>query len=106
MLDDVLYAPVNASAWQFGWEEIEYLEKRLRTVNSNYQVGAERRMMSSRIDLPEYRFVLLKWSVHPKNPSLHKREVLLETHDIQQMTSALKMLISVEKESASEEKKR
>jgi hypothetical protein len=100
MLDDVLYAPVNANAWQFGWEEIEYLEKRLRTVNSNYQVGAERRMMGSRIDLPEYRFVLLKWNVHPKNFALHKREVLLETHDINHMASVLKILISVEKESA------
>lgn len=97
MLDDVLYAPVNANAWQFGWEEIEYLKKRLRTVNSNYQVCAERRMMGSRIDLPEYRFVLLKWDIRPEEK---RREVLLETHDIQQMASALKMLISIEKESA------
>ena len=98
MLDDTLYAPVNANAWQFGWEEIEYLEKRLRTVNSNYQVGAERRMLSSRIDLPEYRFVLLKWGVLTRATMTRKREVLLETHDIQQMASALTMLISIEKE--------
>lgn len=105
MLDDVLYAPVNANAWQFGWEELEYLEKKLRKINSNYQVGAERRMFAS-FDLPEYRFVLLKWDAYNHNAMTRTREVLLETHDIQQMASALKMLISIEKESASEEKKR
>jgi len=96
----MLYAPVNANAWQFGWEEIEYLEKRLRLLNANYQVGAQRRMLSSRIDLPEYRFVLLKWGVLTRTTMTRKREVLLETHDIQQMASALTMLISIEKESA------
>jgi hypothetical protein len=98
MLDDTLYAPVNANAWQFGWEEIEYLEKRLRLLNANYQVGAQRRMLSSRIDLPEYRFVLLKWGGLTRTTMTRTREVLLETHDIQQMVSALTMLISIEKE--------
>jgi hypothetical protein len=98
MLNDALYAPVNANAWQFGWEEIEYLEKRLRHLNADYQVGAERRMMGSRIDLPEYRFVLLKWSVLTHTTVTRKREVVLETYDIQQMASTLTMLISIEKE--------
>jgi len=88
----MLYAPVNANAWKFGWEEIEYLEKKLRQFNYNYQVGAERRMFDSQ-DLPEYRFVLLKWE-HRKDGNV--RNVLLETHDIEQMASALKMLISIE----------
>lgn len=88
----MLYAPVNANAWKFGWEEIEYLEKKLRQFNYNYQVGAERRMFDSQ-DLPEYRFVLLKWENHGKG---NKRIVLLETHDIEQMASALKMLVSIE----------
>jgi len=88
----MLYAPVNANAWKFGWEEIEYLEKKLRHFNYNYQVGAERRMFDSQ-DLPEYRFVLLKWE-HRKDGNV--RNVLLETHDIEQMASALKMLISIE----------
>ena len=92
----MLYAKVNANAWKFGWEEIEYLEKMLRRLNPTYQVIAERRMFELQ-DLPEYRFVLLKLGNHP-NPL--KREILLETHDIQQIVSALKMLISIEKESA------
>lgn len=88
----MLYAPVNANAWKFGWEEIEYLEKKLRQFNYHYQVGAERRMFDSQ-DLPEYRFVLLKWENHGDG---NKRNVLLETHDIEQMASALKMLVSIE----------
>jgi len=88
----MLYAPVNANAWKFGWEEIEYLEKKLRQFNYNYQVGAERRMFDSQ-DLPEYRFVLLKWE-HRKDGNV--RNVLLETHDTEQMASALKMLVSIE----------
>ena len=97
MLDDTLYAPVNANAWQFGWEEIEYLEKKLRRLNSSYQVIAERRLFELQ-DHPEYRFVLVKWSALTSTTVTRTREVLLETHDLGQMTSALKMLISVEGE--------
>jgi hypothetical protein len=93
----MLYAPVNANAWQFGWEEIEYLEKKLRRLNANYQVIAERRLFELQ-DHPEYRFVLLKWGVLTRTTVTRTREVLLETHDIQQMVSALTMLISIEKE--------
>jgi hypothetical protein len=98
----MLYAKVNANAWKFGWEEIESLEKMLRRLNPTYQVIAERRMFELQ-HLPEYRFVLLEWVRTSMN---NKGTIVLETHDIQQMVSALKMLISIEKESASEEKKR
>jgi hypothetical protein len=37
--------------------------------------------------------VLLKWENHGDG---NKRIVLLETHDIEQMASALKMLVSIE----------
>jgi hypothetical protein len=89
----MLYAPVNANAWELGWEELEYLEKKLRHFNYNYQVGAERRMFESHVH-PEYRFVLVKFE-HVSG-SAAKRIVLLETHDIEQMASALKMLVSIE----------
>lgn len=92
----MLYVKVNAIAWPLGWEEVEYLEKRLRTVNASYRVMAERRMFALQ-DLPEYRFVLLKWE---RTSMENKGTIVLETHDIQQMASALKMLISIEKESA------
>ncbi len=93
----MLYAPVNADAWQWAWEEVEYLNKVLRHLNANYQVIAERRMFELQ-DHPEYRFVLLKWGLYNHNTMTRKREVLLETHDIDHMASVLKMLISVEKE--------
>lgn len=92
----MLYAPVNANAWKLAWEEVEWLEKKLRRLNFIYQVIAERRMFELQ-DHPEYRFVLLKWS-HDPNTFEKKREVLLETHDIGHMASVLKMLISVEGE--------
>lgn len=88
----MLYAPVNASVWPLGVEEIEYLEKKLRLFDFRYQVGMERRMFESQ-DHPEYRFVLLKWENHGDG---NKRIVVLETHDVEQMASALKMLISIE----------
>ena len=93
----MLYAPVNASAWKWAWEEIEHLEKRLRQLHPNYQVIAERRMFELQ-DHPEYRFVLLKWGVLTHATAARTREVLLETYDLGQMASALKMLISVEGE--------
>ena len=90
----MLYAPVNKRAmWMLAWEELEYLEKELRRTNANYQVSAEQRMFASQ-DLPEYRFVLLKWSVDP-NSLLHKREEVLVTNDVQHMASVMKMLISI-----------
>jgi hypothetical protein len=94
----MLYAPVNKRAmWMLAWEELEYLEKELRRINANYQVSAEQRMFESQ-DLPAHRFVLLKWDVNPKNLE-RKREVVLETHDVQHMASVMKMLLSIEKES-------
>lgn len=98
----MLYAPVNKRAmWMLAWDELEYLEKKLRQTNANYQVSAERRMFESQ-DLPEYRFVLLKWNVYPKNSLLHKREEVLVTDDVQHMASVMKMLISIEEEAQRE----
>jgi hypothetical protein len=97
----MLYAPVNKRAmWKLAWEELEYLEKELRRTNANYQVSAEQRMFASQ-DHPEYRFVLLKWSVDP-NTLLHKRKEVLVTNDVQHMASVMKMLISIEKEAQRE----
>jgi len=93
----MLYAPVNANAWKLAWEEIEWLEKVLRRLHPNYQVIAERRMFELQ-DHPEYRFVLVKWNGIGHNTLPRTREVLLETHDVDHMTSVLKMLISVEGE--------
>jgi hypothetical protein len=89
----MLYVAISdRSAWPLGAEELEYLEKKLRNLNYNYQVGMEARMFSLP-DHPEHRYVLLKWEHYAEG---NKRIVLLETHDIEQMASALKMLISIE----------
>jgi len=96
----MLYAPVNANAWKLAWEEIEWLEKVLRRLQHfgyQYQVIAERRLFELQ-DHPEYRFVLVKWGEYNPTTETRTREVLLETHDVDHMTSVLKMLISVEKE--------
>jgi len=85
-------AALNKAAWPLGAEEIEYLEKKLRHFNYNYQVGLEVRMFSLP-DHPKYRYVLLKWENYGDG---NKRNVLLETHDMEQMASALKMLVSIE----------
>jgi len=89
----MLYAAVtDRGAWPLDVEEIEYLEKKLQRLDPRYQVWMERRMFESQ-DHPEYRFVLLKWENHGDG---NKRIVVLETHDVEQMASALKMLVSIE----------
>ena len=89
----MLYAPVyNKAAWPLRLEELEYLEKKLRRLNFDYQLGVEMRMFASSYR-PQYRYILLKWENHADG---NKRNVLLETHDIEQMASALKMLVSIE----------
>lgn len=94
----MLYAAVtDRGAWPLGAEELEYLEERLRRLNFAYQVGMEMRMLNTAEYAPVYRFVLLKWDVVE---GMKKRNVLLETHDIEQMASALKMLVSIEENEA------
>ena len=91
----MLYAAVNhRSSWPLGVEEIEYLEKRLRQLNFNYQVGLEMRMFNTVEYAPLYRYTLVKFEHVSGDTS--KRIVLLETHDIEQLASALKMLVSIE----------
>ena len=91
----MLYAAVNhRNSWPLGVEEIEYLEKRLRQLNFNYQVGLEMRMFNTVEYAPLYRYVLVKFEHVSGDTS--KRIVLLETHDMEQMASALKMLVSIE----------
>lgn len=90
----MLYAAVtDRSAWPLGVEELEYLEKKLRLFDFRYQMGMEMRMFNTMEYAPVYRYVLLRWENHGDG---NKRIVVLETHDVEQMASALKMLISIE----------
>jgi hypothetical protein len=89
----MLYAAVHDHrAWPLGLEELEYLKKKLKHLNCNYRLDLEVRMFALS-DHPEHRYVLLKWDHYAEG---NKRIVLLETHDMEQMASALKMLVSIE----------
>ena len=91
----MLYAAVNhRNSWPLGVEEIEYLKKKLKHLNYNYRLDLEVRMFALS-DHPEYRYTLVKFE-HMYPGSAPKRIVLLETHDKEQMASALKMLVSIE----------
>lgn len=90
----MLYAAVyDHRAWPLGLEELEYLKKKLKHLNYNYRLDLEVRMFALP-DHPEYRYVLVKFE-HVSG-SAAKRIVLLDTHDKEQMASALKMLVSIE----------
>lgn len=90
----MLYAAVHDHrAWPLGLEELEYLKKKLKQLNYSYQVGLEMRMFALS-DHPEYRYTLVKFE--HVSVTRAKRIVLLETHDMEQMASALKMLVSIE----------
>lgn len=88
----MLYAAVHdRRAWPLGLEELEYLKKKLKHLNYNYRLDLEVRMFALS-DHPLYRYTLVKF----EHGSAPKRIVLLETHDMEQMASALKMLVSIE----------
>ena len=90
----MLYAAVHdRRAWPLGLEEIEYLKQKLKQLNYNYRLDLEMRMFAL-TDHPLYRYTLVKFE-HVSG-SAAKRIVLLETHDMEQMASALKMLVSIE----------
>lgn len=90
----MLYAAVtDRGAWPLGVEELVYLEKKLKRLDPHYQVGMEMRMFNTMEYAPVYRYVLLRWENHGDG---NIRIVVLETHDTEQMASALKMLISIE----------
>lgn len=91
----MLYTAVHDHrAWPLGLEELEYLKKKLKHLNYNYRLDLEVRMFALS-DHPQYRYTLVKFE-HMYPGSAPKRIVLLETHDKEQMASALKMLVSIE----------
>ena len=91
----MLYAAVHdRRAWPLGLEEIEHLKQKLKQLNYNYRLDLEMRMFAL-TNHPEYRYTLVKFE-HMYPGSAPKRIVLLETHDKEQMASALKMLVSIE----------
>jgi hypothetical protein len=79
---------------EFG--KLEWLEKRLKRLNSTYQLLISRRMFDVAY-MEEYQFTVVRWE---GTPMKNKRHLVLETTDLEQMESALFMLINTEEEYA------
>ena len=75
---------------------MEWLEKRLKRLNSTYQLLISRRMFDVAY-MEEYQFTLVRWEGTPRE---NKRHLVLETTDLEQMESALFMLINTEEADA------
>jgi len=78
------------------FEKLEWLGKKLIRLNSNYQLVVSRRMFDVAF-MAEFQFTLVRWE---RTPWENKRIVVLETTDLEQMESALFMLINTEEEDA------
>jgi hypothetical protein len=92
----MLYVPTtNKEHIPLGWEEAEYLFKKLRTLSlgtsTHYQYVWERRMLLSSA-YPEFRVQLVKWTSDIKGG---KREVLAEAYSCAEIVPVLLMLIAV-----------
>jgi hypothetical protein len=80
------------------FEKLEWLERRLKRLHDKYQLIYARRMFDVAC-MEEYQFILISWENDPTVWE-KKRCVLLETTDLEQMESALFMLINTEEEDA------
>lgn len=80
------------------FEKLEWLERRLKRLNPAYQLVISKRMFAL-ANMEEFQFTVAKWD---NDPTLRdkKRYVLLETTDLEQMESALFMLINTEEADA------
>lgn len=101
-LTNVMYAQLARKNYPLGWEELEFLERKLRTLNPNYQVGAEKWVFSTEDGLPRYRYVVLRWA---RDPVTHesRRETLCETEELQHACAVITMLIAVTEDELNKE---
>ena len=78
------------------FDKMEWLGKRLKRFDPNYQLVISKRVFDVAY-MEEFQFTLVRWRQDP-NTWDKKRTVVLETTDLEQMESALLMLINVEEE--------
>lgn len=78
------------------FEKLEWLEKKLKKLNTNYSLLIEKRLFDVAY-MAEFQFALIRWMQDP-NTWEKKRIIVLETTDLEQMESALFMLINTEEE--------
>jgi hypothetical protein len=76
------------------FEKLEWFEKKLKSLDAAYQLVIARRMFDL-AHMAEFQFALVKWV---RTSMEYKRTLVLETTDLEQMESALFMLINVEEE--------
>lgn len=76
------------------FEKLEWLGKKLRSLDATYQLVIARRMFDVAF-MEEFQFALVRWV---RTSMENKRTLVLETTDLEQMESALFMLINVEEE--------
>ena len=91
-----MYAPIERRQLHglpLKFEKLEWLEKKLKKLNPTYQLVVSRRMFDVAY-MEEYQFTVVRWEA----PMKTKRTLVLETTDLEQMESALFMLINVEEE--------
>jgi hypothetical protein len=78
------------------FEKLEWLEKKLKKLDPAYQLLIKKRMFEL-LYMAEFEFTLVRWE---GTPMKNKRHLVLETKDLEQMESALFMLINTEEEDA------
>ena len=75
------------------FEKLEWLGRKLKSLDTAYQLVISRRMFDVAY-MEEYQFTVVRWEA----PMKTKRHLVLETTDLEQMESALFMLINTEEE--------
>ena len=94
-----MYAPIeHAYGLPLKFEKMEWLGKNLKRLNPAYQLVISRRMFDVAL-MAEFQFALVRWENDPTRWE-KKRHLILETTDLEQMESALFMLINTEEEDA------
>lgn len=102
----MLYArTTNKEHIPLGWEEVEFLFKRLHRLayddSGVYQLEWERRMFSMPT-YPEIRLVLIKWNRITPSGGEHRREEVAIAYHPSEMVPVLIMLVAVAEDKAKE----
>ncbi len=92
----MLYAKTDREFWPPGFEEAEWLIKKLQKLSYTYQMEVTTRMFASHdADAPHYMFAIINWENH-KERARPGRTVVWEGADYAELTGMLRMLITVE----------
>lgn len=92
----MLYAKTDREFWPPGFEEAEWLHRKLQKMAYAYQMEMRTRMFSSySLEAPAYQFAIIKWENHASR-ARPGRTVVWEGTDYAELTGMLRMLIAVE----------